>query len=203
MIRTIITVGAPHFGSWEAARVWFGLPPLYRGFQVLAGAGARYIQRAGPDWLAAIVSTWPAFYEMMPWRDSGPLAAYSFAQADSLYSPLSYQQSVPMPATPWLSAAPGLQRQLATMLPPFGWWSIAGVGFETPWAFDGTRFSAGSAGLGYAEEDYQTTQLGDRYVTVAEASAPGATVITVPVEHTYQALHPVSLGVVLGILAQL
>jgi hypothetical protein len=193
VISRIVTIGTPHFGSLEAARLLYGLPPLYRGLERLCGWTTQAIRGVGPNWLAATVATWPAIYELMPWADSGPLHDYSPAQAALQYSPLAYRQGVPLPNVAWLGAAPALQRSLAALLPPII--SIAGTGFRTAWAYN-----QGPGESSYGEDGYQYTDDGDGYVTVASASPPGGSLFRVAVEHTFQPLHPDVISLVASLL---
>lgn len=193
VVGKIITIGTPHYGSFDAARLLCGLPPLYQGLETLTGWGGQNLRGVGPDALWQTVRTHPAWYLLMPFMSSGPLWQYSPAQAALLYSPLHYDQDK-LPAVNWLAAAPALQQSLNGLMPSSNFYSVAGVGFNTPWALNGQQPDP------YRDDGYQFTQQGDGHVTSAQASPPSATVYQVPVEHTYQPLHPAVLGLVAGLL---
>lgn len=193
-VAGVITVGAPHYGSFESARLLAGLPPLYRGMERLCAPGARFVQGVGARWLWETVRTWPAWYALMPSRDVGPLATLQPDVARALYLPSTYAaDSQPSPS--WLAAAPGLQAALPGWPPGVPCYTVAGTGYPT--SFGWHHLLGGP----YDASNYITTQDGDGYVTLAQASLTGATVITVPVQHTYQPLDPRVWGVITGILA--
>lgn len=183
MVAGVITIGTPHFGSFEIVRLFYGLPPLYNGLQQLCGLGALTVRGAGPDWLAATVASWPGIYEFAPFAHSGPLWQYSPSQAALVYSPLVYPRAGLLPNIPLLGGAAALQDQLAALPAPPNMVCVAGVGSDTPWAFSGNPPWDSDAG-------YQFTEDGDGYVTRASASFPGARVFTVNPEHTFQPLDP-------------
>lgn len=189
-----ITVGAPHYGSFESARLLAGLPPLYRGMERLCGPGAIAFQHVGARWLWETVRTWPSWYVLMPARDGGPLAQLQPDVAQALYQAGTYA-ATEQPSPVWLAAAPALQAALPGWPAGVPSYSVAGVGYPTPFGWHHLL------GGPYDPANYITTQDGDGYVTLAQASLPGATVITVPVQHTYQPLDPRVWGVITGILA--
>jgi len=188
-----ITIGTPHYGSFEGSRLLFGLPPLYKALERWTAPGFLNSRGVGAQWLWQTVNTMPAWYVLSPFRDSGPLASLQPDVAAALYQPGTYRADS-QPAAAWLAAAPGLQGSLPGWPAGVPAWSIAGTGFDTPFGWHHLL------GGGYDPRNYLHTQQGDGYVTVAQTSLPGAALLTVPVQHTYQPLHPLVWAAVLGIL---
>lgn len=127
----LVTLGTPHFGSWEAVRGFFGLPTLYQALAWFAILQLLLTPATRLDYLDLILASWPGWYELLPWRDAGPLAIQDPATAQALYNPATYAGGNPYLNPAWLANAVQTQHYLAPLIPFGQAVAIRGVNFVT------------------------------------------------------------------------
>jgi Lecithin:cholesterol acyltransferase len=130
-VAGLVEMGAPNFGSWAIVRGFFGLEPFYAQLKSIAGLIGPYFASYRADFLDLIVASWPGWYELAPWRDSGPLALADPATAQALYQAATYSGGNPYVSQAWLNAAPITQDYLAPAIPFNHVVCIRGNGFVT------------------------------------------------------------------------
>lgn len=180
----IVTIGTPHFGSVEIARLWYRLPTLYAGLAALTASLQTFPEGFGPLYLDAVVSSWPCWYELQAFAASGPLYESDPETAAALYSPATFLPKGN--ATLSLSlmlAAQQTQGELQNWLPPGRVVSVVGTGIETAYSPLAGADPATAAGWLY-------TQDGDGEVTAAEASPPNVPVFKFQSSHAYELYNP-------------
>jgi pimeloyl-ACP methyl ester carboxylesterase len=118
-VAGMVTMGTPHFGSWAIQRGFFGIEPFYALLQRAAGLLGPWLPGYREDFLDAIVASWPGWYELAPWRDSGPLAIADPATAQALYQVGTYAGGNRYVRQDLLNAAAVTQDFLAPAI-PFG-----------------------------------------------------------------------------------
>lgn len=164
----IVTLGTPHFGSWDAVRGFFGLPQLYQALASGCGIFGLLFPGSRVPYLDAILASWPGWYELLPWRDSGPLATKDPATAQLLYQLSTYSSGNPFIVAGWLAAAVQTQHFLTPAIPFQRIVCIRGVNYRTPFEL--------TPGVGLVTDaGYQYTGGGDGqvpsdYATVATAA---------------------------------
>lgn len=163
----IVQLGTPNFGSWEPVRGFFGLPLLYNVLQKVAGIFGPWLPGYRVDFLDVILASWPGWYELLPWRDQGPLAATNPGVAQSLYQVATYGGGNPYVSQQALNAAVATQHLLFPAFPPNGMRCIRGNGLVTP---NMTNPAAGLNSLA----GYQYTDGGDGIVPSDYATLIGA-----------------------------
>lgn len=190
-IARVVTMGTPFFGSWSAVLAWWGMAPGYHAVQALQGWPGDF--SAGPDALDAAVASWPALYQLQPFRNFGPLAQQQPDQAAAIYSAAWYQGANPHLQSQWWVRAAAAQAQLVGWTLPAITTSIVGVGTPTVAAL---AFGPGPVGPPAA----LVTQDGDGVVTVAQASPVAVPVVAVPFPHSLLPLAPAVWAAVLSAL---
>lgn len=127
----LVTLGTPHFGSWEGVRGFFGLPQLYQALAWFAILQFVLTPATRLDYLDVILASWPGWYELLPWRDAGPLAIADPATAQALYRPATYAGGNRYLNPTWLAAAVQTQHYLAPAIPLGQAVAIRGINFVT------------------------------------------------------------------------
>jgi pimeloyl-ACP methyl ester carboxylesterase len=182
-VAGIVTLGTPHFGSWDAVRGFFGLPYLYRVLLWAAGLLAPANPFYRPDFLDVILASWPGWYELLPWRDFGPLALADPATAQALYKAPTYIGGNRYISQAWLNAAAVTQDSLVNAFPPNLCRCIFGNGWRTPYEVNPPQALSGESG-------YLYNGAGDSQVPSSYAQLPFQPAIPVPVPHSKLPLDP-------------
>lgn len=130
-VAGLVTMGTPHFGSWAIQRGFFGIEPFYTLLEKVAGLIGPWLPGYREDFLDAIVASWPGWYELAPWRDSGPLFISDPATAAALYQVGTYQGGNPYVRQDLLDAAAVTQDYLAPAIPFGKVFCIRGKNFVT------------------------------------------------------------------------
>lgn len=130
-VAGLVQMGAPNFGSWAIVRGFFGIEPFYAQLKAIAGLIGPYFASYRADFLDLITASWPGWYELAPWRDSGPLALKDPATAQALYQAATYGAGNPYVSQAWLNAAAITQNYLAPAITFGKVVSIRGKGFVT------------------------------------------------------------------------
>lgn len=175
-VAGMVLLGTPNFGSWEVQRSFFGLPELYKLLLKVAGQVGPYLPTYRADFLDVCLASWPGFYELCPWRDTGPLAVGQPAVAQSLYQLATYAGGNPHIQQAWLNGAVQTQHTLQSAI-PFGLVrTITGVGFPTADMVNPPNPLSVASG-------YQYTGAGDGEVPHDYAQLAGQPDIALPVYH--------------------
>lgn len=193
-VAGVITICAPHYGSFEIVRLFNRLPLTYTAIVIASGWSDFVSGTPGPSYIDATVSTWPGIYELLPFAASGPLWASDPAQAASLYSIFTYPKGNPNLETNLFAAAKTSQSLFAPAGPSGKTYCIAGIGFTTYYSLSGQGDLNTDAG-------YLSTLAGDGEVTVAEASLAGAPVTLTLTTHGLACLNPLVWELVYDIVA--
>lgn len=190
-VQGLITLGTPHFGSWEVQRGFFGLPQLYQALAHFAGAAYPFnIASYRPDFLDVILASWPGWYELAPWRDSGPLFLQDPATARALYQAPTYAGGNPYVQQKWLDAAAVTQDYLAPAIPFGAVKCIRGRGFITANQLNPPNPLSKPEGYAYTND-------GDSQVPMSYATVATAVNIDLPEFHGWL---PLSQRVALAVL---
>ncbi len=163
----IVSMGSPYFGSWEPVRGFFGLPTLYNVLQKGASIIGPWTPGFRQDFLDVMLASWPGWYELLPWRDAGPLASTFPAVAQALYTTAFYAGGNPYVSAARLASAVVTQHFLANAFVPNGMRCIRGVGLKTAFMTNAPNPLSSDAG-------YQFTDAGDQIVPRDNATAPTA-----------------------------
>jgi pimeloyl-ACP methyl ester carboxylesterase len=175
-VQGLVTLGTPHFGSWEIVRGFYGLPQLYQQLAHVAGVFGPFLPSYRPGFLDAILASWPGWYEMLPFLHSGPLALSNPAVAQSLYQVGTYAGGNPYVSQNRLSAAPAVQDFLFPAFPPGKTVCIRGRGWRTAFMTNAPNPLSNESGYAY-------TNAGDSQVTQDESTLQGATLLDVAAYH--------------------
>jgi pimeloyl-ACP methyl ester carboxylesterase len=182
-VTRMVTIGTPHYGSFEAVRIWGRLASTYRWIVAAQGWGLHWPGTIGPAYIDQILWSWPSLYEVMPCRDYGPLFASDPNQAVALYDYANYPGGDDTVFRSRMVAAPDVQDNIRDVYPVGRTAHILGVGHRTP---DGlpnpTRPTDGTA--------YHTTYGGDGSVTTEEGRLPGCSAATIYSSHILLPLTP-------------
>jgi hypothetical protein len=173
----MVTLGTPHYGSFESVRAFMRLNFIYTGLVSVCGFTSALLGTPGPMYVDRVLASHPVWYELMPSAVAGPLFTDAPDQVKELYTPgfLSGINSYVQDSK--LLNAELLQGQLNGLIPSKRLASIVGTTWPTPYQFAAT-------GKPNQEDGYLYTDEGDGSVTVAQSTVPGA-----PVYRT-TALHP-------------
>jgi hypothetical protein len=182
-LARIVTIGTPHFGSFEVVRLWSRLPLLYRALLFLTAGALTWPEGAGPAYLDQVIASWPSFYELQSFAASGPLFTQYPDQAAAIYRVGNYQGGNGFLSASAFLSGQLVQGELAAWYPPGRLVCIAGMGTETV-------FALAPGQLPGPDAEYQSTQDGDGLVTLAQTSPPGVPVFPVSVAHGLQPLSP-------------
>lgn len=181
--RGIVTLGTPHFGSWEGVRGFFGLPQLYQSLAIFQGIQGLLQPGGRIDLLDVILASWPGWYELLPWRDDGPLAITDPATAQALYTLGFYAGGNPYISAAWLAAAVQTQHYLDPAIPPNGMVTIRGQNYVTAYEVNPGVSRGTDAG-------YLYTGAGDGQVPASYATVIGAVVVDRAAAHGQMPLDP-------------
>lgn len=132
-VAGMVTMGGPHFGSWETARGFFGLPGLYQLIAKFAGITGLFGLSQRIDYLDDIIGSWPGWYEMLPFRDYGPLQQSDPATAAALYQTSFYAGGSPYVTAARLSAAAAFQNTIRFAYPGGRTICLVGQNYPTPY----------------------------------------------------------------------
>ena len=171
-IARIITLGTPHFGSLTALMAFFALNEYYD--KLAAAIGWRVFPDDGAHSavLDTMLASWPGWYELLPWRDSGPFFQNNQAAAAAIYQTAFYT-GLPLISQGWLNAAAATQDALANVFPPApNLVCFAGTKYITP--VDLSDLASG------VSADSYVPGTGDGVVPVDWASPTGVIAIQVP-----------------------
>jgi pimeloyl-ACP methyl ester carboxylesterase len=193
-IAGIITIGTPHYGSWEIVRLWGRLPLLYKGLALACGVYHGADPRDALAWIDSVVTTWPGAYQLMPDPTSGPLPLANPTLARALYTAPFYGSVNPLVAADWLQAAQSSWLALAAAVPPSGMTQIVGTGETTSYLLTGSNAINDPAAYLYTDD-------GDGEVAGMYARLPGVPTVTVAGEHGLLCLLPLVLAHVGAIVA--
>lgn len=172
----MVTMGTPHFGSWAIVRAFFGIEPFYNQIQHLAGLIGPFVPGYRQDFLDVIAASWPGFYELLPWRDSGPLFISDPATAASLYQAATYAGGNPYVSQARFNAAAFTQDFLAPAIPLNKIVCIRGIGYRTAYEVNPGVSLGQDAG-------YLYNGAGDGTVPTSYATVLTATNIDLPFPH--------------------
>jgi pimeloyl-ACP methyl ester carboxylesterase len=175
-VKGIVTLGTPHYGSWEAVRGFFGLPQLYQALAIFQGIQGLLQAGGRIDLLDVILASWPGWYELLPWRDAGPLAIADPATAQALYQLNTYAGGSPYVSQACLNAAVQTQHYLAPAIPFNQLVTVRGVNFVTPNEVNPPNPLSSSNG-------YKYTGGGDGQVPSDYATVAPAPIVDRSVEH--------------------
>lgn len=164
-VAGMVTMGGPHFGSWEVPRGFFGLPGLYQLIAKFAGIVGLLGLSQRIDYLDDIIGSWPGWYEMAPFRDYGPLQQSDPATAAALYQTSFYAGGSPYVTAARLSAAAAFQNTIRFAYP--GGRTICIVGQAYP-----TAFEVNAVSLLTSDKGYLFTLQGDGQVPASYAVLP-------------------------------
>lgn len=199
-IRRIVTIGAPHWGSYSAVGLFGRIDPTYLQLAV-ASAPASYTfteaviaaQSANPfGFLDKVTTTWPAVYHLFPnlaqpGVTNDPMRAQIYSQGN--YIPFNS-----LVKAPWLQDAKAVLELLAgpSSIPaPDKIVCVRGLGVSTDAYL--TKPLRLNSGAGYGEED------GDGRVTAASAMLASAA-WDCYAAHEFLPSHPLLLAAIDGLL---
>jgi pimeloyl-ACP methyl ester carboxylesterase len=171
-VLRIITLGTPHYGSLVPVQAWFGVAQFYRRLAQVIG----WLFPGGPGvrngMLDVICASWPAMYELMSFRNSGPLFRTNPAAASLIYDSDNYGAGNPFISAGSMRSAITVQDGLNGAIDPGILSCIVGTGVDT--AYDLL------AGLPLNSPNvYLYTENGDGIVPADSATVSGAQVLTV------------------------
>ncbi len=175
-VAGLVEMGAPNFGSWAITRGFWGIEPFYAQLQAIAGLIGPFFASYRQDFLDLILASWPGWYELAPWRDSGPLALSDPTTAQRLYQAATYAYGNPYVSQALLNAAAVTQDFLAPAIPFNKVVAIRGTGFVTPYQFN-------PAAPPYQLAGYAYTGGGDGTVPVDNATVATAVNLDLRVIH--------------------
>jgi len=132
-LKGLITLGTPHFGSWAPVRGFFALDAYYN----LLMSAISWFQETRYGYhnaqLDSLIGSWPGWYELLPFRNHGPLATNDPATAALLYT-AGFYVTAPGIQQHWLDSAAATQDAIQGVVPPFPLTTcVAGENFETPY----------------------------------------------------------------------
>lgn len=174
LVGRVIGLGVPHYGSWTAAG-------LLGGWNQTA-AGLALLLRDYPGWwigadvlgtLQAVITTWPAAYELLPSPVASGVEPWEIG---AVYSPESWSASGISISTHWLAAARAHWTQLPYSPPEVEWVDVFGWGLATPRNLVHPIRLASSGGWSWDNE-------GDGTVPAAWAVQGGRRTIRTPTSH--------------------
>jgi hypothetical protein len=195
-LARLICIGTPHYGAWEANWVWWHLARLYRWLLETIDRWAYPVAYAVQRLIDLIVSGWFSLYELMPWKDYGPLHDADPYLAESLYTIDDYGPgSNPEIRAHPLIQAPVVQGILQGYLPTRQMVGIYGTGERTPYILR-RRAPPGR----YSSYNY--TDQGDGTVTLAQGAVPGVQVYQVATSHELLCQHGLTQSLVRQIISQ-
>lgn len=203
LVRRIITIGTPHWGTYSVPKAFFGGGPTLNQLQFLNFLGKKASNdfASGPPVvylsgtkLAAIVASWPAAYQLLPALDSP--AGYPDPLRFDLYIETNYAPGAHVSADRLDEARQVWQRFLKSpeSQPPSSiLTTVAGQGSPTTAALRAVR--PAPLGIGSPLDEYQPGRDGDNTVVTEDAFIEGSVKYYVPSIHmdllikvTYQKL---------------
>lgn len=182
LVRRLITLGTPHYGSWSSVRLFAHLDPTYLAITGLGIANYPMEAEKGLKYLDAVLASFPGIYDLLPSRHYGPLASASMNIANAVYDSRTYRGYNTSVMQNRLDDAVVTQQVLEQSIYPTKQVSIIGVGQKT----------ANIANLNYPlylPSGYYYTQDGDGTVSLEYASIPGIAQVLVDASHAWLPLN--------------
>lgn len=176
-LTRMVTLGTPHFGCMEGVRCLFRLSQFYSVLQGACGWQHFFRPDVGPDFIDAVIASFPSIYELMPFKDYGWLFDTDQGQVSTLWTDPFFSSANPYFSAGRLAAAPAVQDAIRTALPPGRLHIIAGYGFNTAVQLDTSESQGDSSGYVYSDQ-------GDGIVGVGYTSVPGYPVYYVREQHS-------------------
>jgi len=193
-LARMICIGTPHFGSFETFRTWWRQPQLYALLANVAGLGVPWSRNAAIAFIDQVVGSWPAFYELMPFKSVGPLATAYPDVARAIYTSSTYLFGNPTVDQAHLDAGAATQQSLQAFLPFDRMVNINGEGQLT-------AYTIGEFPELFQAPTYAYTDQGDGSVTLQQAALPGVTQYVVRQVHWLLPSDPTVQGIVKAILS--
>lgn len=172
----LITIATPHYGTFESVKLWFHLQGLYAIAVQALGIYNWVMGQPGPSYVDYVFGSLPAYYELMPFAQEGPLFHDQPAQAAEIYTSGFYSAGNPFWSQALATNAMAVQESLTDVVPAGATWSFAGYDVQTAYQFAPGYPPTSNSG-------YLYTDVGDGVVTVAQASLVGAKVRTFADNH--------------------
>lgn len=186
LVRRIITLGTPHRGSYEAPVVWSRgnvyveqILAIKNLVKAISHTGGRLpgVPYSFED-LMGVISTWPAFYELLPFADAQGVA--EDPELPELYDKANWPDDLPV-SQAWLDHArnvwqPFMNEGSRTMPPPSVLIPIAGDYYET-------AVKTRDASLLGHRDAFEYAYIGDGVVSRNSALIPGHEYHTVTNAH--------------------
>lgn len=179
----LLTICTPQYGSMDPVRFFCRLPPLYTAIVVATGWPPTLLSEAGPDYIDAVVSSWPGFFELMPFLAEGPLTLINPSVAKRVWTAEYYEGGNSYLTQQMLDTALSSQEYLLDAIPPGRMTSIVGVGVNTAVLPSGHGSPLTDAGYVFSSD-------GDGNVSEASATLPGVPKLTVRGDHVTILLRP-------------
>lgn len=183
LISRIVYLGTPQYGCFLPLAVLGRYHPMYIATAGIQPPARQDLPLEAVASVDAALCSLVSFFELLPFRRSGPLPSQQPAAADAIYSAASYAGFQPGVAQGRLDGADGTQQFLADAGDPARERIILGTGFQT---FSGC---ANPAALG-ARAAYRVTGQGDGIVSRDYATRPGIPTFTLAVDHFGMCLYP-------------
>jgi hypothetical protein len=192
-VRRVVTIGTPQFGSWFALQALSRYTPLYAALAAFHGRGNPRAPGPAVAVLDALLASWPCLFEILPWRNAGPLPGQLPPAAAAVYNVASYGSWQPYVTAARLAAAAGVQGWLADAGDVNRERAIIGYGVQTRASCtDPTRLADAAS--------FSWTADGDGVVTREYATRPGLTIVGVPGDHFLLPVLPAVWGAVASLL---
>lgn len=187
LIRRVITIGTPHYGTYYAVAAWSGLGPLVEQLtvigQVVGGPFGARLAAGGGVWtveeLLKVALTWPALYQLLPVLGAPDAAADPHRAA--LYDAPGWVGIAGQPSALHLDHA-------RTVTGP---WLLSPESMPPDWVLTvaSGRFYSTADGLAHVDQlgrpaALRLTDEGDGVVTRASAEARAAVVYTYTAAHS-------------------
>ncbi len=162
----IVTICTPQYGSMEPVRFYSRLPAFYTAIVTATAWPPTILSDAGPDYIDAIVATWPGLFELMPFLAEGPLTTVKPSVARAVWQAGYYTGGNPYLNQQMLDTAMASQEYLLDAIPPGRLTSIVGTGIHT-------AVLPSDSGSPLTDSGYLFSNAGDGTVSVASATLPG------------------------------
>lgn len=133
MVASVVSLGTPHWGSWEALGMvagWSGLIPLIRVYLTGPRCSIGFPPLRGQCDIVTVFASWPATYQLFPAPNAPGLDPEVVGAA---YILSNWAGASVQPNPTWLAGAQQYWPLLGGVPADVSWLSIAGTGGLTRW----------------------------------------------------------------------
>lgn len=175
-LTRLVTLGTPHYGTMQGVLCLFRQQVYYTLLQSLCGWVHFGIPPWGPDYIDATIASFPAIYELMPFKDYGYLLKVAPDQIAALYQSNFWGSANPHFSAARLNAASAGQDWIQPAMPAGLLYTVAGIGYRTEVGLNLDRSQTTDAG-------YTSSADGDGIVSIGYTTVPGSGQLVLRCDH--------------------